>query len=179
MNNTSTLFAGLRNAKTSERGVWLKPGQYVVRVKRGIYKVTRKSGDAFILEFLIERSNYESEKRKALEMLQGKTFDMAELEKLMPNQAGSSASWYQSLKDIDIGYGSLKGFAASILGCEPEAPEFIAAVEGFMAAVCQTPGAIDGMLIPVEVVMTETKKKEDFSRHNWGQIIREAQAAAQ
>jgi hypothetical protein len=174
--SNSAMFAGLRTAKVSERGVWLKEGNYVVRVTRGIYKVTRKSGDAFILEFKIEKSNYDDAKRKALVALEGQTFDMQELEKILPNRAGTSGSWYQSLKDIDVGFGSLKGFAAAILGVSnTEDPEFLEAVEGFMAAVVQD-GAINGMLIPVEVVLTKTKKDEDFSLHKWAKIIEQAAA---
>lgn len=174
---TSNLFAGLREAKTFERGVWLKEGTYEVRVKRALFKKTRAKGDAFIMEFTIEKSSYEEQKRKAIAAFGATPFSMQELEKTLPNQPGSTASWYQSLKDIDIGFGALKSFAASILGQKPEDPEFIEAVEGFMNAVVNE-GAINGMLIPVEVVTIKTKKDEDFSLHKWGQVIEE-QAAAQ
>jgi hypothetical protein len=80
------------------------------------------------------------------------------------------------MKDIDIGFGALKSFAASILGQKPEDPEFIEAVEGFMNAVVNE-GTINGMLIPVEVVMVKTKSDGDFSLHKWGQIVDEAPAA--
>lgn len=177
MSNTSNLFAGLKNAKTYDRGVWLKPGTYEIRVKRAIYKKTRTKGDAFILEFTVEKSSYETEKQKALAALAGQSFSLAELDKILPNAAGTSASWYQSLQDMDIGFGSLKGFAANILGEKPEDPEFIEAVEGFLNAVVNE-GVINGCLVPVEVVMVKTKKGEDFSRHNWGKIIEQPQSAA-
>jgi len=170
---TNSLFAGLRDAKTFERGTWLKEGSYEVRVKRAIFKKTRAKGDAFILEFTIEKSDYEEKKRKAIAAFGGAPFSMAELEKTLPNQAGTSASWYQSLKDIDIGFGALKAFAASILGQKPDDPEFIEAVEGFMDGVVNQ-GAINGMRLPVEVVMVKTKADGDFSLHKWGRIIEEA-----
>ena len=175
MSNTSNLFSGLKNAKVSERGVWLKEGQYQVRVKKAIYKKTRTKGDAYILEFMIVRSNYDAAKKKAIESMGTTPFDMQELEKLLPNQAGTTASWYQSMQDMDIGFGALKGFAAAILGQKPEDPEFIEAVEGFMNETVSA-GALDGVLIPVEVVPVKTKKDADFSLHKWGQIIEETAA---
>jgi hypothetical protein len=176
MTTTSNLFAGLRDAKTFERGTWLKSCdsgyQYEIRVKRAIFKKTRAKGDAFILEFTVEKSSYEIAKKRAIEAFGTTPFSMADLEKTLPNQQGSTASWYQSMKDIDIGFGALKSFAASILGDKPEDPAFIEAVEGFMNAVVNE-GVINGMLIPVEVITVKTKKDEDFSLHRWGQIIEE------
>jgi hypothetical protein len=176
MSTINNLFAGLRDAKTFERGTWLKAGTYLVRVKRAIYKKTRAKGDAFILELTIEKSDYESAKRKAIAAFGATPFSMQDLEKTLPNQAGTTASWYQSMKDIDIGFGALKMFAASILGDKPDDPEFIEAVEGFMNAVVAD-GTINGMLLPVEVVMVKTKKDEDFSLHKWGPIVEEAGAS--
>ena len=182
--NTSNLFAGLKSAKTFERGTFLKAGNYEVRVKRAIFKKTRTKGDAFILEVTVEKSAYEVEKKKAIAAFGTNPFSLADLEKTLPNQEGTTASWYQSLQDLDIGFGALKSFAASILGQKPEDPEFIEQVEGFMNAVVNgTPerpgeGVINGMLIPVEVVQVKTKKDTDFSLHKWGQIIEEKPAAA-
>src|SRR5271169_537156 len=171
--NTGNLFAGLRGATVSDRAPWLREGQYVIRVKRAIWKVTRTKGDAFILEVMVERSNYQTVKKKHLDTL-GPTLVtplvMADLEKILPNQEQTSASWYQSLKDREVGFGAVKGFAANILGVPSEDPKFLDEVEPFMQAVVQA-GAINGMLIPVEVVTTKTKKGEDFSLHKWGQII--------
>jgi hypothetical protein len=173
----SNLFAGLRDAKTFERGTFLKPGQYDVRVKRAIFKKTRAKGDAFILEFVIERSNYEEAKKKAIAAFGATPFSMQDLEKTLPNQTGSTASWFQSLQDIDIGFGALKSFAASILGQRPEDPEFIEAVEGFMNSVVNE-GVINGVLIPVEALAIKTKENKDFTLHKWGQIIEQPSATA-
>ena len=171
--NTSNLFAGLKSAKTFERGTFLKQGSYNVRIKRAIFKKTRTKGDAFILEFTIEQSTYEADKKKAIAAFGANPFNMQELEKLLPNAEGTTASWYQSLQDLDIGFGALKSFASSILGQKPEDPEFVEAVEGFMNSVVNE-GVINGMLIPVEVVQVKTKKETDFSLHKWGQIIQNA-----
>ena len=178
------LFAGLRDAKTFDRGVWLKTGTYAVRVKRALMKQTRAKGPAYILEFLIERSTYENDKKHAVAAMGTTPFDMKELEKLLPNQVGTTASWYQSLKDMDVGFGALKSFAAGILGQKPDDPEFVEMVEGFMNATVngdpEDPthtGVLNGMLIPVEVVNVQKKDGGDFSLHKWGQIVEETAAA--
>jgi len=176
MTTTNNLFAGLRDAKTFDRGTFLKAGIYEVRVKRAIFKKTRAKGDAFILEFTIERSEYERKKKEMIASLGSQQYSLAELEKLLPNQTGSTASWYQSLQDVDIGFGALKGFAASILNQKPDDPEFIEAVEGFMNSIVAD-GAINGMLLPVEAVQVKTKKDTDFTLHKWGAIIEEAAPA--
>ena len=167
--NTGNVFAGLRGATVSEKGVWLREGNYVVQVKRAVRKTTRTKGDAFILEFLIVKSNYLEMKTQYIATLQGKEFKMEELEKILPNQAGTSASWYQSLQDKAVGFGAVKGFAASILGVKPEDPAFIEGVETFMAQVCN--GEINGRLIPIETVMTKTAKDKDFTRYNFGVML--------
>ena len=173
----SNVFAGLRDAKTFERGTFLKAGQYQVRVKRALFKKTRAKGDAFILEFNIEQSNYDEAKKKAVAAFGSNPVNMQELEKTLPNQVGSTASWYQSLKDIDIGFGALKSFAANILGQKPEDPEFVEAVEGFMNSVVND-GAINGRVIPVEVLPVKKKDGGDFSLHVWGQIVEQPAAAS-
>jgi hypothetical protein len=174
---TTSLFAGLKDAKTFDRGTYLKAGQYEVRIKRALFKKTRANGDAFILEVVVEKSEYEARKKAAIAAFGAQPFDMAALEKTLPNQQGSSATWYQSLKDIDIGFGALKSFASSILGQKPDDPEFIEAVEGFMNSVVNE-GLINGFLIPVEVITVKTKKDTDFSLHKWGQIIDQGPAVA-
>jgi hypothetical protein len=175
---TGNLFRGLREAKTFERGTFLKEGIYEVRVKRAIFKKTRVKGDAFIMEFTVEKSNYEEAKKKAIAAFGSSPYNLQDLEKVLPNQPGTTASWYQSLSDPDIGFGELKAFAASILGHKPEDPEFVEAVEGFMNAVVSD-GVINEELIPVETTMTKTKSEKDFTRHKWGQIIAKAAPAAQ
>lgn len=176
MTTTNNLFAGLRDAKSFEKGTWLKAGIYEVRVKRALFKKTRAKGDAFILEFTVEKSDYEQKKKALIATLAGQPYNLQELEKILPNQPGSGASWYQSLQDVDIGFGALKTFAASILNQKPEDPDFIEEVEGFMNSVVND--AINGMLLPVEAVQIKTKANADFTLHRWGAIIQETAAAA-
>jgi hypothetical protein len=167
MNN---LFAGLKDAKVTERGAFLTPGSYQVRIKRVIKKHTRKNYDAYIVEFKVEKSSYELAPK-----------DMPEDKK--PGKVGASASWFQSLVDPAVGFGSLKGFAAAILGENPDDPKFVSEVEGFLTETVDRPASgtepahkscIEGVLVPLEVVMIKTKAGKDFSRHVWGKIVEEA-----
>lgn len=192
-----SLFAGLKDAKVTERGVFLLPGQYKVRVVKALMKQVRKGFNAFILEFKIEESNYAEQ--KALRT-QGVT-DIAQLdaiEKKLPNKPGTTASWYQSLQDIGIGFGALKGFAASVLGEDPNDPQFIDEVEGFLEEVVNgseaekkaaalekrlPEGALNGSLLPLETVVIKTKPKPgapegtDFTIYKFGKLINESVAA--
>jgi hypothetical protein len=172
----TNLFAGLKDAKTTNKNPFLRPGRYEVRVKSAIYKVTRNKGDAFILEFTIEKSNYDEQLAIVMKGLNGQPYKLEELNKTLPNKAGETASWYQSLRDQDIGWGSLKNFAACITGFDPESEEFKANVEQMLNAVVQE-NQLQGALLPVEVVTVKTQKDTDFSRHNWGLAIDEPAGA--
>jgi len=168
----TNLFPGLADAEVSERGAYMKPGHYLVRVKKAIYKTVRKGYDAFILEFVVEQSNYQSALQTAVQAYNGQQYNLVELNKLLPNQVGETASWFQSLADKAIGWGSVKGFAAQILGADPKDPTFRRDVEGFLSS-CITQGAINGKLLPLEVVTIKKKDGGDFSRHNFGRIVPE------
>lgn len=163
-----TMFAGLKDAKTSERGAFCHPGVYMVRVRKALMKRTRKNYDAFILEFTIEDSTYEADKA-ALVKAGGHT---AAAEEALPNKVGSTASWFQSLADQDIGYGALKSFAAAVQGMDVADKEFVAGVEEFLEAVVQN-NALEGVLIPLEVITIKTKSGGDFSLYKWSEVIDE------
>ena len=164
------IFAGVRNAKTSERGAFLKPGQYKVQINRVVNKRTRKNYDAFIVEFNILESQYAKKKAEAVAALGDRAYDPATLELTLPSQAGASASWFQSLADIDIGFGSLKSFAAGLLGCRSEDQEFLEAVERFLSEAVNSNG-LGGAIVPLEVIEIQTKKGGTFSLHKWGQDV--------
>ena len=192
-----SLFAGLKNAAVSERGTFMQAGQYKVRVTKAIMKAVRTGGHAFILEFKIEDSNYAAQKQ----IRTNGVTDIAVLEtieKTLPNKPGTTASWFQSLKDTSIGFGALKGFAAAVLGQNPEDPEFINMVEPFLeqvvngdeeaqklAAASGKPveGALNGALLPLETIMIQTKPKPGapngtpFTLFKFGQIIDETPAS--
>lgn len=149
-------FAGLAQAKTSERSAYLNPGLYKVQVKKCIWKTTRGKGDAFIMEFTVLESNFDP----AVHVLpNGQKVAGA------PNETGTTAAWYQSCQDRDIGFGALKLFAANITNSDPEDPKFVAQVEGLMGSFLA--GALDGVTLNVEVTTILTKQKKDFSLHKW------------
>jgi hypothetical protein len=146
----TNLFAWLRDAKVTERGTFLQPGRYTVKVKRALWKRTRKNYDAFILEFGIITS-----------------------EVVGTNAVGSTASFFQNCSDPAVGFGSLKGFCAAITGSNAEDPKFVEEVEPFLTSVVQD-NALEGWLLPLEVVVIKTKAGGDFSLHKWGRKIDES-----
>ncbi len=172
MTNTSNLFGGLRDAKIYSKGIFLKPGCYEVRVNNAVYKETRKNFDAYILEFTIEKSNYEEAKTEAIRSLGSTPFSLQDFEKTLPNRVGTTASWFQSLQDEDIGFGALKLFAANILDQNVDDADFLDSVETFLTSTVKDRGAIlDGSLIPIEAVMIMTKKNTPFTLHKFGKIL--------
>ena len=173
------LFAGrLRNAKVTERGAFLYPGTYAVKVNKGVWKHCRANNgkaayDAFILEFVVMESS-----RPTTDPARGEHENPKEYEERLaklPNKVGSTASWFQSCADEDVGFGSLKGFCAQITGANPEDPAFIngtedqMGVEDLLSAIVND-GLVNGKIIPVEVVTIKTKRGSDFSLHKFSQI---------
>jgi len=151
------IFEGLKHAKTktSDRGVWLNPGVYRVKVAKCIWKQTRSKGEAFIMEMDILKSTYNPQQH----VVDGRKIAEA------PNEAGTRATWYQSCRDRDVGFGALKGFAADITGAKVEDPVFVSAVEGLLEQFLE--GAIDGVELNVEVLKVKTKAGTDFSLHRF------------
>lgn len=165
----SNMFSGLAIAKVSERGAFCTPGLYKVQIKKVILKRTRKGYDAFIVEFSVLESNHTTAKTAAIQAFGDKPYDAASLDKSLPNKPGSTASWFQSLSDKDIGFGALKGFAASVTGQQPEDPEFCGQVEKFLESACSpVDKALEGWICPLEVVEIKTKAGTPFSLYKWG-----------
>jgi len=164
------MFAGVAQAKTSERGAFCNPGLYKVEIKRALLKHTRKGYDAFIVEVGILESNYNEAKKDAIQAFGDKPFNMQELDKTLPNKSGSTASWFQSLADKDIGYGSLLGFMASIMGQKADNEDFRKEVEKMLEAAVNE-GLLDGWVCPLEVVEIKTKRGTPFSLYKWGTTL--------
>jgi hypothetical protein len=178
------LFKGMRDAKVFGKGTYLNPGRYQVRVKRALYNETREQGDSYILEFVVEQSSRPTSIPDR--MLNETALEYEDRIKKLPNEVGSTVSWFQGGKDKNVQWGTLKDFAASILGCKVDDPNFVSKVEDFMESTVEVTdketgkvsgNCLAGKLIPVEVVNIITKKnKKDFGRHNWGRIIDESPA---
>jgi hypothetical protein len=170
----TNMFAGLRDAKTTTKGAYLRPGRYEVRVTGVVYIPVFAGGNAFIVNFVIERSNYEESLATAIRALGGAPYNLRDLDKTMPNKVGEAAGWYVGLKpnpkDIQQGWGNIKRFAAEICDEDPESPGFHSQVEMFVSAIVQT-GALNGALLPVDVVNVKKKDGGDFSAHNWAKMI--------
>jgi len=145
-------------------------------VRAGGYK-------AFILEFTIVSSNRPATiPRESNET----AVEYDARVKRAPNAAGTRASWFQSCKDKDIGFGAIKGFIADITESNPEDPEFVAGVEQEFDEIINgsknekgervNNGAINGMLVPIEVYTIMTKPKPNFpdgtpfSKHAFGAV---------
>lgn len=172
----NNMFSGLKDAKTSERGTFVPPGKYVVQIKKGVMKETRNKGPAFILELTIIKSNYEQKRDELVKVLSatGKVLELEELEKKLPLKEGASGSWFQGLRDKDIGFSSLKGFAANAMGIvNTESQDFKDEVEEWLTSVVDDRQSLAGMRLPLEVVEIETKKGTPFSLYRWGQIMPE------
>ena len=190
--NMGNLFAGLKTAKVSERGIYTNPGKYKVRVNKCIMKHVRKGYDAFICEFVVVESNYLEMRKLRTEGVNFTPEQLEALEKTLPNKPGTTSSWFQPLADKDIGFSALKGFAAAVTGSSPEDPTFVDEVENILSeAVNGTEeeiaeakktgrppeGSLNGCLLPLETFIVKTKKDADFTIYKFGQIIDETPAA--
>lgn len=92
-------FAGLKNAKPSDKGVYLSPGEYDVEIIKCQVIHTRGKGDAFVADFKLIASQ---EKRP-----EGAPQN---------HPVGSIRNYYQGLQDTDVAWPELKRFAYAVLG---------------------------------------------------------------
>lgn len=145
------IFEGLRNAPVFERGAFLGVGVYDLTIERCLVKATRKSGDAFIVEFNITKSEGPG-----------------------ANPVGSKASWFQKLADKNIAFGAIKEFLYAALGYdyakdkEKIAAEVDPKIEELMSeAVAPEKNALKGVRVRCQVNMKKTQKGADFSMHTW------------
>jgi len=144
-------FAGTAEAELSERGIYLTAGgTYLLEVKKTIFKTTRKSGDAFIVEFRVVES------------------DMPQ------HRPGSRATWFQSLRDRSVALPSIKAFMLALFQIEsgdletPEVQGFLATLDETLMEACETETMFEGHRVRVSTEAVVTKKGLDFTRHNWG-----------
>lgn len=143
-------FAGAGEAELSDRGVYLEPGgTYLLEVVKTIFKVTRKSGDAFIVEFKVLESDHPK------------------------HRVGSKATWFQSLKDKSVALPALKDFALKLFQIDdprsddPTVVEFISNMDEMLMEACEQETPLAGYKIRVTTEAVVTKKGLDFTRHNW------------
>lgn len=148
--DTMGLWDGLDKAQTFEKGTFLKPGVYTLRIKTCLDKMTRKSGQAYIVEFeVLASSNSE-------------------------HPVGTSVTWFQKMADRDVAFGAIKEFLAAVyqkdLRQKTEKEDFERTIAPSLPAIADAStktNSLAGQVVNVEVTQIKTQKNLDFSRHAW------------
>ncbi len=146
------LWSGLKDAQTFDRGTYLNPGNYTLKVVNCLTKQTQKSGEGFIVEFEILESSDP-----------------------VNHAVGTKASWFQSLKNVQVAFGAVKEFLAAVygyqLGTAPGKAKFEAEmgpqIEAYAAAASDGRNNLAGQIVKVQTQMVKTQKQTDFTRHTW------------
>jgi hypothetical protein len=148
-------FSGIGNAQVwNQGGNYLAPdGEYLLAIRKMQVIKTRAKGLAFVVNFKVLESS---------------------LPNLVP--VGSSADWFQSLQDPDIGLSSVKGFMAALLAVNlsnpPEKMEFDESLEQILEEATEYSGPEAGHplydhQIRCSTVMKMTKQDREFTQHRW------------
>lgn len=90
-----SMFKGIKGARTSEGGVYLKPGVYDLTIRAVKALEDRKKIATFVVEFDVDRST------------------------VAEHPAGTVVSWIVKL-DKEPALGNIKMFIAAASGCSPE-----------------------------------------------------------
>lgn len=142
-------LAGVGRAELFEKGKYLNPGLYTLSVKKTIFKATRKSGDAFIVEFEVLESSDEEN-----------------------HPVGSTCTWYQGLRDKEVAFPAIKDFMRNLLGIDPDdkkaMEEFANGIDSTLKQAIDKPDLLADNRIRVETYIIQTKGKGlDFTVHKW------------
>jgi hypothetical protein len=146
------LFTGIDGAEVFERGKYVKPGFHgVLEVVKTIAKETRKSGDAFIVEFKIVETNMPAH-----------------------HPMGSKATWFQKMVDKDVAYPAIAAWAAAMGGLDASDKKGIEEhvlpeLEEALDAATDSPRDNDftGRLVRLDTELIQTRKGEDFTRYDF------------
>ena len=145
------LWSGLKDAQTFDRGTYLNPGDYTLKIVNCLTKQTQKSGEGFIVEFEV-------------------------LESTNPLHAvGSKCTWFQGLKNVQVSLGAIKEFLAAVYGYPLNRPEYKARFEAEMnpqleaiaAAASDGRNILAGQIVKVNTTMVTTQQNKPFTRHTW------------
>lgn len=140
------LFAGIKDARATQGGNYLKPGMYLLQVIRVTIGKTRKGVDFFAVDFKVLGSNNEE------------------------HGVGSIVNWFVGF-DKEPALANCKAFAVAVLGnALPEGQEFdeSSITEEVMDGLVADNGkAIAGQKVQCQVVTVPTKSGGTFSRHLW------------
>ena len=151
------VFDGLRNAEVFERGAFLNVGVYELTINKCLVKATRKSGDAFIVEFTVDKAEGQG-----------------------ANPVGSKASWFQKLADKNIAFGAIKEFLYAAMGFDyaKDKEQILKEIDPKIETLIQDAleqskdapngkNALKGEKIRCQVNMKKTQKNLGFSMHTW------------
>ena len=152
----TSAFQGLQEAKIFEKGTPLTPNMgpggyidatYDLRVSKCILKKTRKSGDAFICEFEVLASDNSA------------------------HPVGSKRSWYQSMKDLDVAFPSIKTFVLAVSGISLDDKSAVAAANATIVAdmdeACSERNALAGAVVRCVVHNKITKSVDGKPGHDF------------
>lgn len=140
------LFSGIKDAKATQGGNYLKPGMYLVQVLRVNIGKTRKGVDFFAVDMKVLGSNSDE------------------------HGLGSVVNWFVGF-DKDASLGNCKAFACAVLSnALPEGQDFDESTiteEVMEGLVADNGKAIQGQKLRVQVTLVPTKTGGQFSRHLW------------
>lgn len=145
------VFGGIKEAKFSEGGVYVKAGVYKLRITACKQIVTRKKQDAFVAEFLIlESSNPE-------------------------RPVGSSMSWMVIAQPDTPWLGNIKQFLMTVLDAKEEDID-----EAACEFVCSAENPFKDREVRLSATDIKTKKNADFTKCKYLPLsMSAAEAAAQ
>lgn len=146
------LWSGLKDAQTFDRGTYLNPGDYTLKIVNCLTKQTQKSGEGFIVEF-----------------------EVLETSDPVHHAVGSKATWFQGLKNVQVSLGAIKEFLAAVFGYPlNQAPykarfeaEMGPQLEAIAAAASDGRNYLAGQIVKVKTEQVKTQKQTDFTRHTW------------
>jgi hypothetical protein len=138
----------LATAQVFEKGNYLKPGDYKVRIGLILTKNTERSGTGLIVEMTILESNNPS------------------------HQIGSKGTWFQGLKDKRPAMTAIKEFMMGVMGCPIEQQaafdaQYAAQLPSLMLRA-EHEHIFRDQTVQVKVHLIRTKeRKAIFSVHTW------------
>lgn len=173
-----SIFDGLGKAETFEKGSYLNPGFYVVKIERCLAKKSRESGVGLIVELEILQSTFRPQ------------VDPKNQNRTWQNTpAGVKGTWWQGM-EVDGAMGSIKVFVRAALGLRTSADTAmiaeldgyppglvdgygkpVAVIENMMNLAIGSENVFAGFLVNLECFVIETeKRKNDFTIHNWSAL---------
>lgn len=176
----ASIWGGLGDAPTFERGTWFNPGSiHDVQITRCLSKASQASGVGFIAECDILTSTQSGEINEQTR------------QPWIPLPTGTSGTWWQGMTDKNVAQPAIKGFVHAVLGLEANDPRRgaleqkipgserwacntsrrpLALIESLMIWATEEPNILQGLFVHLDTRHTKTRKNTDFTIHNWSPI---------